>query len=327
MKKLFLIIFTSFILFSQESEKIICNSCNAENKISFTYCVNCGKTLPNSILTVTNNPLALHRLDHLFSIPKAEMLKSLDVNLMLGSSFGIDQSESFLGKIGVGIGDIAQVDIGTVSLIGNMLGIAPITTIGLKGVVYNGSEKWPSMALSISSSNDWNDLSETNILSASPNDYESGLRGYNYEMRLTSLGIIFSKNVSDKASIHFGLNYIDTRYRNLSRVIYNSNNDFWPIPSSKEKKKELFGFALGFENKLNDRTYFMFEAQTIPNFNYNLSSADLVPNNINVAVAGIRFGLTKWMIVDTGVRYQSNFNGLADVQIRMSANAIFSMQR
>ena len=224
-----IIIFATSFVFSQTDKTIICKFCKTKNKTNNTFCINCGKTLSTSTQSKEINPLATHKLDHLFSIPKAEMLKSLDVNFMLGGAWGLEEQNSFLGSFALGLGDVAQIEVGTIGMIGNLLGLSNISTIGLKGIIFHENEKWPSIALALRSSNDWdyNSLSENEVQANSPSDYASGLRDYNYEMRFTSLSLILSKNVGDKNSLHFGASYMDTRYRNLYRYIY--NNPFYQL--------------------------------------------------------------------------------------------------
>lgn len=326
-KYFLIIIFATSFVFSQTDETIICKFCKTKNKTNYTFCINCGKSLSTTKQSKDTNPLTTHKLDHLFSIPKAEMLKSLDVNFMLGGAWGLEEQNSFLGSFALGLGDVAQIEVGTIGMIGNLLGLSNISTIGLKGIIFQENEKLPSIALSLRSSNDWdyNSLSENEVQANSPRDYASGLRDYNYEMRFTSLSLILSKNVGDKNSLHFGASYMDTRYRNLYRYIY--NNPFLPTPISGEFQKDLFGFFGGIEHIANERTVFMIEVQSFPSFRYNINSASIETSKMFVTVAGVRFAVLEWLVIDTGARYQSNFKGLADVQIRLSANAIFSISK
>jgi len=45
-----------------------------------------------------------------------------------------------------------------------------------------------------------------------------------------------------------------------------------------------------------------------------------------LGIAGVRFFLTNWLSWDTGVRYQSNFAGIADAEINIAANLIVPLK-
>ena len=327
MKKIILFLVLTNMVFSKSAEEIFCKFCKTENKSNYSFCINCGKALPSSNLSSESNALKEHRIDHLFSIPKTDMLRSLDISFMLGGVYGVEEEQSFLGTMGLGIGDVAQLEVSTIGFVGNLLGVSNIATIGLKGKIYNGNKFLPSVALSLRSSNDWDYINEneSDIMAAAVEQYADGLRGYNYEMRFTTLGIIFSHNLNDRTVLHGGLNYMDTRYRNLWRHYFTTNNIQFPVPNTSEQSEDLIGLFGGIEQNVNERTYFMAEYQTLPNFKFNLLNGKLEHDRISVVVLGVRFAVLKWLVIDTGARYQSTFNGLADVQIRLSANIIFSL--
>ena len=74
---------------------------------------------------------------------------------------------------------------------------------------------------------------------------------------------------------------------------------------------------------MNPRTSILAEAQTIPFFNYHVGNGNLKLEHMYVGAAGIRFALGRAITLDSGIRYQSDFIGLADVQIRVALNGVF----
>ncbi|MGH2569355.1 MAG: hypothetical protein ACRDGA_13540, partial [Bacteroidota bacterium] len=88
-------------------------------------------------------------------------------------------------------------------------------------------------------------------------------------------------------------------------------------------RSSQFQFAGGFAMELNPRTKVIAEVQTIPFFNYNITRDELQLEHMYVGALGIRFALGKAFTLDSGIRYQSNFVGLADTQVRVALNGIF----
>lgn len=269
-----------------------------------------------------------HETGRIFATPTAEVLKSLDLNFILGGSFGFEENTSFLGNVAFGLGNFADIEINTSSLLGTLaLSSSNISTIALKGRIINGNAKLPSVAIGLRASNDWdkNKLNESGVRTASPDLFREGLRGLDYEARMTTAFTVASKEVNDNLCLHGGLGITDLRYRNAQTVI-------WIEPGYRTyqqvgvKRKNLVSVFGGIVYTINDRTQFMIEVQNMPYFDVNLKDGSLVPRQRGLAVGEVRFAISKTLLLDTGIRYQSNFKGLADAQIRLSLSFFFPIK-
>lgn len=265
-----------------------------------------------------------HDLNRIFATPTADVLKSLDLNIVLGGAFGFEESSSFLGNIALGLGGFADIEVNTGSLLGTLaMQNHNISTIALKGKIYKGSQNYPVIAIGLRASNDWDrtKIYESDIRVFEPNLYGEGLRNVDYEARLTTAFIAFSKKTSDELSLHAGGGISDLRYRNV-RLGWNQ----YEYTNNGAINKKQLGYAFGgFIYTVNERTQFMFEAQTMPYFNVNTKDKTIVPKQRGLMVGGIRFAVSKVLLFDTGIRYQNNYKGLADMQIRLSLSFFISI--
>lgn len=265
-----------------------------------------------------------HDINRIFASPTADVLKSLDVNIILGGAFGFEESSNFLGNVALGLGGVADIEVNTGSLLGALANVNQnIPTIVLKGKIYEGSEKYPAIAIGLRSSNDWDrtKIFESGIRTSEPDLYNEGLRNVDYEARITTAFIAFSKNANENLSLHAGGGISDLRYRNvrLGWNLYSYSDD------GAINKKQLGYVFGGFIFTINERTQFMFEAQTMPYFNVSTKDRTIVPKQRGLMVAGIRSAVSKVLLFDTGIRYQSNYKGLADTQIRLSLSFFISI--
>lgn len=265
-----------------------------------------------------------HDVNKIFATPTADVLKSLDLNIILGGAFGFEESSAFLGNIALGLGGVADVEVNTGSLLGALANVNQnIPTITLKGKIYTGAENYPAIAIGLRSSNDWDRtrIYESGIRASEPNLYEEGLRNVDYEARITTAFVAFSKNVNENLSLHAGGGISDLRYRNVRLGWY-----LYDYTSNNEINKKQLGYAFGgFIYTINERAQFMFEAQTMPYFNVSTKDRTIIPKQRGLMVAGIRSAVSKVLLFDTGIRYQSNYKGLADTQIRLSLSFFISI--
>lgn len=264
-----------------------------------------------------------HDINRIFASPTADVLKSLDVNIILGGAFGFEESSNFLGNIALGLGGVADIEVNTGSLLGALANVNQnIPTIVLKGKIYQGSEKFPSIAIGLRSSNDWDrtKIFESGIRTSEPNLYNEGLRNVDYEARITTAFIAFSKNAYENLSFHAGGGISDLRYRNV-RLSWN----YGYSDDGAIHKKQLGYVFGGLIFTINERTQLMVEAQSMPYFNVSTKDRTIVPKQRSLMVAGIRSAVSKVLLFDTGIRYQSNYKGLADTQIRLSLSFFISI--
>jgi hypothetical protein len=79
----------------------------------------------------------------------------------------------------------------------------------------------------------------------------------------------------------------------------------------------------------NPRAQIMMEVEGLPSYNFTAGEShdgnDIT--NIWAGVIGVRFYFTNWMAVDTGVRYRSDFDGIADANIQANINVLLPLGR
>lgn len=263
-----------------------------------------------------------HDFNKIFSVPTADVLKSKDVNIVLGGAFGFDESKSFLGNIGFGLGDFADVELNIGSLIGTIIERnQTYSTAGMKFRILNSNEIRPSVAIGLKSSNDWDrtQVFPNEIQTSSPRLYDEGLRGLDYSTRMTILYAVLSKIAEPILEFHMGGGIMDIRYKNIQLDFISG-----PIVDYDKvyKKNQLYLFG-GIVYKINPKTHFVFEAQSLPYFTVDLESKKLTPRLRYLYATGVRYIVSKVFVVDSGIRFQSNFQGIADAQYRIGINFFF----
>ena len=316
------VLITAVPLLSQESKQL-CDTCKQPNSAENNFCTSCGARLDGQNLEQKDElPFTYREPSRLFSVSTAALIPELGIGLTFGNSFGEQERRSFLGNVSVGIGGIAELELNTGGMVGNVLaGTTQMSTWAMKVRVSSEVEGWPAIAVSLRSSNDWDGATLTSqaLAASSPDYYQAGLRGLDYEMRMTTATVSLSRSVHERTTLHGTIGLSDIRHRNLGvqRLDYGFRSD----PSIKRSSQwQLSG---GFTITMNTRTSVILEGQTIPFFNYNVTKGELNLEHMYVGAAGIRFALGKAITLDSGIRYQSSFIGLADTQIRVALNGIF----
>jgi hypothetical protein len=144
------------------------------NDINNKYCFVCGESLDDEYQEwllnknkeiIRDKKFISNRVDppRLFSVPTAHVLGSKDIRLIGGGAFGVATSSSFLGTVGLGLGDIAEVEFSTVGLVNNLTQASPsvpTSAFKLKLIPENflGLTFFPTVAIGIRSSTNWSDV-------------------------------------------------------------------------------------------------------------------------------------------------------------------------
>lgn len=311
---------------------LICSDCGQVNDIDNKYCFACGESLDDEYQEwllnknkeiMRDKKFISNRVDpsRLFSVPTANVLGSKDIRLIGGGAFGVATSSSFLGTIGLGLGDIAEVEFSTVGLVNNLTQASPsvpTSAFKLKLVPENflGLSFFPMLSIGIRSSANWSDVqSERSMILQNSEWVMDDIASIGYNTRFTTLYGVTSIKLG-RLSLHGGLDLTDVRVRDTS-VKYNFNSSYY---DPNEKQKNLIGGFAGFDFESNPQTKIMFEVKTISNYRFNVGKNEIEVENGYLAIGGIRFFFTKWFSIDTGVWYQSNYKGIADSQIRLGLN-------
>lgn len=262
-----------------------------------------------------------HTPGRLFSISTADIHNSLDLSLLVGGSFGLESSDGFLGSVAFGIGGYGDVEVSTASLLGSVFSKTEnFASIALKIKIIGETENIPGFSVSLRTNNDWYQSSNFDLKEKKPELAQFGLRSITYETRITHLILSMSKRMNDFSRVHLGIGVGDLRYRDLKSYFVDS----FFIDQSEKMKNTFYG-AIGFDFQLNEITYLIAEAQTIPYFKVNPKTGLISPDLRKVFSGGLRVGINRWLLFDSGFRYQDNYRGLADTEIKISLQAFISV--
>ncbi len=152
--------------------------------------------------------------------------------------------------------------------------------------------------------------------------YDSGLRTADYKSRMTSVYAVIGKMVIPGLTLQAGIDFADLRYKNVY-VVFNEGNSTYI--QNKQEREAVINFFGGLEYHLNNRTILMFELQSYPFLKVSTTDGLIKASRRIVTVVGFRFFISKWLLLDTGVRYQDNYSGLAETEIRIGLNGIWNL--
>lgn len=256
--------------------------------------------------TMLSAPAELPRL---FNVPTAEVLGSLDLYFTGGGAFGIEKERNFLGHAGLGLGDIAEVEFATQAVINSLQqGSSSVPTSAFKMQMLRERERLPAVAASLRGTTSWHYL-------------EGNDPNVSFETRLTKLYLVGSKQFG-QTTAHFGVGLTDVRVRNpRGWRFYN--------PAEKELQHNLVAPFGGVSIQANPKAQVMIEIEGLPSYNFvegGTYDGDGI-KNIWAGVIGVRFYFTNWLAADTGVRYRSDFDGIADANIQANINMLLPLGR
>ena len=330
-----LIIFYSQIL--AHDNTLICSNCKHENYFTDKFCSNCGESLDDEYqafnqkpnmpplkfpqLSISNEPLSPSRL---FNVPTAAVIASRDISLMGASAIGLSAGRSLFGNIGIGLGDVAEVEFSTVGLANNIArGNPTVTTSAFKVKLspdnYFNWKRCPQLALAFRSSANWKDVNSDQSTIQTNNEWtDKGIYNVRYNTRFTILyGIITLP--FEKIKLHAGVSSTDIRIRDTAINYYILESNYF---DPAERQKYLTGGFWGFTLDQNPQTQIMFEVETIANWSFNEKNQRIDVKNDILAIGGVRFFFIDWLSIDTGVWYQGSYRGIADTQIKLGLNLL-----
>jgi hypothetical protein len=313
---------------------IFCSNCGERNDINNKFCWNCGDSLGQeteqiyrqqqtgvqflkSLLHWQSDPMEPSRL---FNIPTAEVLQSRDISLMGASAFTMNLSNSLFGTIGVGLGNIAEVEFSSVGLANNIAqGKTSVTTSSFKIKLipdnFLGWRYCPRVAIAFRSLTDWKDMnSDAAVINANEDFVVENITRIHYNTRFTVLYSVASLPF-DRFSLHGGLSLHDIRIKDTNIHYWDS---FYADPY--EIQKNVYGGFFGISVNTNDQSRLMFEIETAPTWTFDEEIKQVRIDNVLLAIGGVRFYFTNWLSIDTGVWYQNNYDGIADTQIKLGLN-------
>lgn len=319
--------------FGQQPETLICSECDVENPATNRFCSNCGESMADELSHwVAENQkgerfkrrFISERIDppRLFSVPTARVLGSMDIRVVGGGAFGVATDQSFLGKVGIGLGDIAEVEFSTVGMVTNIARGSTVFPTSAFKLLLIPENRWhlPTLAVAFRSSANWQDvLGDESVIKAAGMRFreEDGrqVKNLGYDTRFTTMYVVSTLRLWT-LSLHGGATLTDVRVKELSVDYWNASG----FQDSTEKQKNLIGGFFGFDIESNPQTKLMFELQTESNYEYNVKKRRIDVNIGYMATGGVRFFFNRWLSTDVGVWYHSAFRGIADLQIKVGLN-------
>jgi len=270
----------------------------------------------------------------LFNIPTARVLGANDIKLFGGGAYGATGSNSWRGTIGMGLGNIAEVELSTVNLASNITsGSAMVPTSAFKLLLLS-KDKFlspikPALAMGLRSTSNWQTMeSHPEVVRANQDWISKGIHDIDYQTRFTMVYGVSSLYFRH-FTLHTGLSLTDIRTKKLT-----INNYCWSEYGEgyAEQQHNQYGGFVGFEINRTPTTKIMLELSTTPHYAYITDSLGTGPSSLPrvaghvdisreyLIIAGIRQFFTDWLSVDTGVYYLGSYKGLADAQIKLEFN-------
>ncbi|MDZ7265797.1 MAG: hypothetical protein ONB48_00490 [candidate division KSB1 bacterium] len=255
--------------------------------------------------TLLTTPAVLPRL---FNVPTAEVLNSLDIYFNGGGAFGIEKERNFLGHAGLGLGDIAEVEFATQAVINSLQqGSSSVSTSAFKMLVLREQDRLPAIAVSLRGTTSWH-------------HFQGQDASVSFETRLTKLYLVATKH-RGKVMAHFGVGLTDVRVRSPQGWRFRE--------AGREMQRNLIAPFGGLTIQANPKAQVMLEVEGLPSYDFTAGEVHdgSAIKNIWAGVVGVRFYFTNWLAADTGVRYRSDFDGIADANIQANVNMLFPLGR
>ncbi|UCE06040.1 MAG: hypothetical protein JSW07_21030 [bacterium] len=261
-----------------------------------------------------------------FSTPTGRVLKSMEVMVSLGSSFGIEENSGVLGRLAIGLGGVAEVELTRSSFMNELTGQQgnlPTSIFKMSLVPERFSQFWfiPNISLQLHSTPWQSSVNEGSRLteSAKASYAESNLSRINMDNRFTTLYGIIGKEFNFM-SINGGATLTDVRVRNAWQWIFDQELGSEVYHKIPEMQKNLIAPFGNISIAANNDTQLMGEVQAIPLIDYNIKNKQVLIKRTWRAIVGVRFFISSWLSLDTGVKYLSSAKGIADSEVNVGLN-------
>jgi hypothetical protein len=246
-------------------------------------------------------------LPRLFNVPTANVLGSLDAYLTGGGAFGAEKERYFVGRGGIGLGDVAEIEVSTWSVISTLRKTSSnIPTTAFKMRLLRERKDLPAIAWALRGTTNWQQLDGSDP-------------GVSFKTRLTKLHVVATKSRGN-VSGHFGVGLTDVR------VI---NPQGWSFEESEkdELQRNLIAPFAGVSVRANPRTLVMAEVDGVPQYAFTAEKANRSDaiKTVWAGVVGVRFYFTNTFATDAGVRYRSDFDGIADANVQASVSLLIPL--
>ena len=304
--------------------------CTQDARVKFLFrfalfLVTAGSIRPQEAAQRISNP------SRLFSVPMADVLRSAEVCVSGGSSFGMESSSALIQNLSIGLGGIAEAEISTTGQTNELTGESESFAMSSFKVnlVPEGLQRCrflPNVVAQLKSSS-WKSIqNESGTILHAYTDARSyageNLLSLGIQERFSVLVLIIGKRWPF-AGFQAGVCATDIRLKNGRRWYWTDGpQESGGVYSAEipEKQKNTWTPIGGIEIQANDKTKIMAEIQSVPVFDFDVHRQDVIISKAWLGVAGIRFFITDWLTLDAGVKYQSNDKGIADAEIRLGGN-------
>ena len=267
-----------------------------------------------------------------FSTPSARVLNSMEIMVNMGRSFGVEESDGFLGKVAIGLGGIAEIELTRSSFVDNLTGDQksfPSSVFKMSLIPQQLAQNWyiPNISLQLHSTTWGSNVDpNTNLQQEVRADYASmNLSRMNMDNRFTTLYGIIGKDFRF-IQLHGGISLTDVRVRNGYQWIFDQNKGYdvyEEIPDLQENLVNPFGNISIFAN---EDTRLLAEIQAIPFIDYDIKTKKVKIKKTWQAIVGVRFFIKKWISLDTGVKYLSSAKGIADSEVNFGFNFVLPLK-
>jgi len=272
-----------------------------------------------------------------FVIPTGDVLESLEIYMASGSFYGQKESGGLEGRIAMGLGGMAELELNTTRVTNQLTGVEtrfPSKTIKVNLVPVALRKLWymPQLALQLRSASWAEAINRNDVLPAVVRDsYNARNSGYRlqsleFQTRFTTLYAIAGFETR-YGGIYGGWTLTDVRTRGGGQRVFNEEDMVSEYKEFSPQQKNLYASFAGIFLNANETTQFMAEISAVPNLNYDPVKQEPAIDKAWAGIAGIRFFMMNWLSLDAGVRYLDTFDGIADADVNLALNAVVPLGR
>jgi len=320
----FSLILACLMVDAADPKSIVCLSCNTTNTSQAVYCKHCGKFIGRSY----------PESNHLFNVSSADVLPSMDIQLAGGGAYGLESEHTLLGNLGFGLGDMAEISLATHTLFSNLGSqsvVIPASSFKVRLFSVKGWRPGVAMGFKITPESPIHESSKGFAAEVGIDESGRSLVELDYTTRFTEANLsatLLFKEMRNTLSFRV----MDVRFINLSTRWSRNFADTMTRTHQidADEPNYFYSVGLGTEITASASTRILLEVSGQPL--YNLKKA--VEQNTSVEfstlfaiIGGVRFYFTDWLYINAGIKYQSDYHGLADLNLRSEINLFIPLRR
>lgn len=272
-----------------------------------------------------------------FTAPTSRILRTMEVTIAVGSTFGITGQGGLYGGVGLGLGDVAEVEFNSTEIFNGLTGKAerfPTRLFKVGVIPERFTRHWyvPNLAVQLRTTT-WGKPVDRNarLTTALASDFSRANDGASpdwleFESRFTTLYLVAGKEGA-LGGLHLGWSITDIRTKAGSQWIVLPGPGYYDLLDLPELKRTIAAPYGGLVIRANDNTLLMAEIEPVPKYYYDVFEKKLDIRRTWLGIAGVRFFLLEWLTWDTAVRYRSDSDGIADSEINVMINMNLPLKR